>query len=179
MKPVHLALALLAALVFPPLLLGVGQEPAHGSQVGRYQLHSNAAGHTFRIDTLTGDVWSLELAVVGDETRLALVPVPDAPLVATGEARTAEQTDDPHLAWGLPAIDGAVLRVAPDSGLIVIDKGSDDGVRPGFTFDVYRGSQYKGHVRVESVQESVSTGVILRTYSGRAIEAGDRASTRL
>ena len=64
-------------------------------------------------------------------------------------------------------------------GLVSINKGSNDGVLRGFVFDIYNGAQYKGRVRVETVQGDMCTAVILKTYEGRSIEQGDNAATHI
>jgi hypothetical protein len=81
----------------------------------------------------------------------------------------------------MPVIDGAVLQVVntTDPGLVAINKGQSDGVKRGFTFDIYHGSQYKGQVRVESVQPNMCTAVIIRTVDGARIGQGDAATTRI
>ena len=80
-----------------------------------------------------------------------------------------------------PQIDGAVLMVshAIQPGLVSINKGSDDGVQRGYIFEIYNGAQYKGRVRVETVQGDMCTAVILKTFEGRSIEQGDNAATRI
>jgi hypothetical protein len=80
-----------------------------------------------------------------------------------------------------PQIDGAVLMVshAIQPGLVSINKGTNDGVLRGFIFEIYNGGQYKGQVRVETVQGDMCTAVILKTYEGRSIEQGDNAATRI
>ncbi|MAE45595.1 MAG: hypothetical protein CMJ86_01770 [Planctomycetes bacterium] len=81
----------------------------------------------------------------------------------------------------MPLIDGAVLGVnagvAP--GLVSINKGSADGVKRGFTFEVYAGAQYKGRVRVVEVQGNMCVAEIVKTVGGRTISQGDAASTRI
>jgi len=74
-------------------------------------------------------------------------------------------------------IDAQVLRVDRALGSIVLDKGLSDGVRVGNTFDVFLGSQYKGMVRVESVQDATCTARIL--FEKGEIASGDSASTML
>lgn len=88
---------------------------------------------------------------------------------------------DPREIMAMPQIDGAVMNVshAIEPGLVAINRGSDDGVKRGFTFDVYSAGQFKGRVRVETVQPDMCTAVILKTFAGRTIEQGDSASTRI
>jgi hypothetical protein len=81
----------------------------------------------------------------------------------------------------MPQIEGRVLDVAMNvkPGLIAINKGSADGVKPGYTFEVYDGKTYKGQVRVEYVHENVCSALVLRSVDGQQIRQGDQASTRL
>ncbi|MFN0007991.1 MAG: hypothetical protein ACKVXR_08805 [Planctomycetota bacterium] len=78
-------------------------------------------------------------------------------------------------------IEGRVLDVAMNvkPGLIAINKGSADGVKPGYTFEVYDGRTYKGQVRVEYVHQNVCSALVLRAVDGQVIRQGDAASTRL
>lgn len=120
-----------------------------------------------RIASLETDLTSaredLQVAETQLETIIAQTGVSAADLVA------------------MPSIDGAVVSVDPsiDPGLVAINKGANDGVKRGFTFDVYSGSQYKGQVRVESVQPAFCMAVIVKTVDGRTILQGDRASTNI
>jgi uncharacterized phage infection (PIP) family protein YhgE len=81
----------------------------------------------------------------------------------------------------MPLIDGAVLgintSVAP--GLVSINKGTADGVKRGFTFEVYQGGTYKGRVRVVEVQGNMCVAEVVKTVDGRSISQGDSASTRI
>lgn len=81
----------------------------------------------------------------------------------------------------MPQIEGRVLEVAMNvkPGLIAINKGSADGVKPGYTFEIYDGKAYKGQARVEYVHENVCSALLLRSVDGQAIKQGDSASTRL
>ncbi|MFT5051311.1 MAG: uncharacterized coiled-coil DUF342 family protein [Chlamydiales bacterium] len=101
----------------------------------------------------------------------------DAQLTALAEATGTSLPD----IVSMPPIDGSVLQVvnSVEPGLIAINRGTAHGVQRGFTFDIYAGGQYKGQVRVESVQNDMCTAVIVRTYEGRDITQGDRASTRI
>jgi len=76
-----------------------------------------------------------------------------------------------------PKIDAFVLSVDRGLKLVVINKGKKDNVKEGFTFSVYRGSQFKGQVRIQDVQEGMSSGLILNEKN--AITTGDSASTTL
>ena len=60
---------------------------------------------------------------------------------------------------------------------MILNKGKKDEVKAGYVFDIYRGSQYKGQVRITDVQEGMSSGLILREMN--AIGRGDSATTSL
>ena len=76
-----------------------------------------------------------------------------------------------------PAIDALVLDVKKDLKLVILNKGKKDEVKPGYVFDIYRGSQYKGQVRITDVQDGMSSGLILNEKN--AIGRGDSATTTL
>ena len=76
-----------------------------------------------------------------------------------------------------PQIEGLVLDVKKDLKLVIINRGKKDEVKAGYVFDIYRGSQYKGQVRIQDVQESMSSGIILNEMN--SIGRGDSATTSL
>lgn len=78
-------------------------------------------------------------------------------------------------------IDAVVLQALYDSkpGLVALNVGSNDGVKRGYTFEVFDGDNYKGQVRVENVREDMCTALILRMQDGETIKANDKAATRL
>ena len=81
----------------------------------------------------------------------------------------------------MPLIEGRVLDVntAVKPGLVSINKGESDGVKRGYTFEIFDGATYKGQVRIEFVHGDMSSGLITRTVPGQTIRQGDGASTRL
>lgn len=81
----------------------------------------------------------------------------------------------------VPKIDGAVIGVSMSvaPGLVAINKGSNDGVKRGFTFDLFDGKTYKGQARVEFVHADKCSAIITRPVPGISIQQGDGASTRL
>ena len=80
-----------------------------------------------------------------------------------------------------PKIDGKVPHVYPgnDFSLVALNRGENDNVQRGYTFDVYSGDTYKGQVRVENVEAAQCTAIVIRTVDGETISRGDAASTRL
>jgi len=102
----------------------------------------------------------------------------DAQLQTLAEATGTKLAD----LMPMPLIDGAVLQVVAlgnDMSLIAINKGEEHGVKRGFTFEIHRGSQYKGQARVENVQAGMCSAIVIRTVDGQTIGQGDLASTRL
>jgi uncharacterized protein (DUF3084 family) len=78
-------------------------------------------------------------------------------------------------------IDGAVMGIdaSIEPGLVMINAGSSKGVKRGYVFDVYSGSNYKGRVRVDFVHPDVSSGQIVYLAQNQQIAQGDSATTRL
>ena len=76
-----------------------------------------------------------------------------------------------------PPIEALVLDVKKDLKLVILNKGKKDDVKVGYVFDIYRGSQYKGQVRIQDVQDSMASGTILNEKT--AIGRGDSATTSL
>lgn len=81
----------------------------------------------------------------------------------------------------MPRIEGRVLEVnnSIKPGLVSINVGEANGVKRGFTFEIFDGKAYKGQVRVEFVHPNMSSGVIVRAVKDQTIRQGDGASTRL
>ncbi|MDP7061872.1 MAG: hypothetical protein QF489_02940 [Planctomycetota bacterium] len=79
-----------------------------------------------------------------------------------------------------PQMEGSVLSVDTVEGTtyVVINLGKHDSVQPGFTYDVYNGSTYKGQIYVQTVNESKSAATLEMAGNGM-IAAGDRVKTRL
>jgi len=72
-----------------------------------------------------------------------------------------------------------VLAVRPEVNLVMLSVGSDDGVKKGYRFTVYRGEQYVGKVEVEKVFSDMSSARILTDWTKSQIKEGDDASTRV
>ncbi len=84
-----------------------------------------------------------------------------------------------------PDVRGAVTNVSTPSEaggmvLVSINKGLTDGVKRGMTFEIWNGNTYKGTVRVDSVRDTMCTGIIYRAVPGTPpIAQGDSAATRI
>lgn len=81
----------------------------------------------------------------------------------------------------VPTIQAAVVGVMQqaDLTLVHLNKGSNDGIKRGYTVWVYSGATLKGKARVEVVNDATSTAVMVDPVDGRVAAQGDRASTRL
>jgi len=80
----------------------------------------------------------------------------------------------------VPPIEGKVSEVAADGSFVVLSVGENEGVKIGFTFDVYRGSDYIGRVVVNNVLPDSSTArVQMRNRGGLKFQSMDTATTRL
>jgi len=77
----------------------------------------------------------------------------------------------------MPAIDAVVAEVDNDYNFVILDKGKNHDVQKGFVFDVYRGDQFMGQVRVDEVHDDYATASI--TLPNGEIRRFDRATTRL
>lgn len=76
-------------------------------------------------------------------------------------------------------VDGSVLAVDAKTGLVMLNVGSEQGVKRGYSFDVWSGNQYKGQVVVQNVQPNMSSATIKSPVQGTQIRQGDLASTRM
>lgn len=81
----------------------------------------------------------------------------------------------------MPKIDTEVQTVDDSHQTVVLGAGRDDGVKPGFTFSIFRNNNLIGRVKVLSVDQRMCVA----TYDGPLVtpsmppQAGDRAHTRL
>ena len=80
-----------------------------------------------------------------------------------------------------PAIDATVVQAVHNipPGLVALNRGSTDGVKVGYTFEIFNGNEYKGQVRVENVRTNMCTALVTTSVSGTMIGQGDSAATRL
>lgn len=87
---------------------------------------------------------------------------------------------DPSTINAQPQLEGLVLSTEDANGTtyVVINIGKKDGVKIGYTFDVYNGSAYKGRIKVQTVNESKSAAT-LEVKGTAGLAAGDRIATRL
>ena len=78
-----------------------------------------------------------------------------------------------------PDLSGVVLDATYNgTPVVVINLGSQDRVKPGYTFDVYNGAVYKGRIYVETVNTHQAAATIQMNGNAQ-ISAGDAVVTRL
>ena len=78
-----------------------------------------------------------------------------------------------------PTIQGQVLFVAETSTgqQVAINRGSNEGVEIGTTFEIYREATYKGRIEVIEVHTDSCIGRVL--LAPHPMQRGDQATTRL
>jgi tetratricopeptide (TPR) repeat protein len=96
-------------------------------------------------------------------------------LLALNVPITALMNEDPTATQ--PYIpDAQVLAVKPDTGVVMISAGSNQGVTPGYQFTIARGDdQYVSKVQVDRVYPDMSSGKVIVGMQKREIEMHDRA----
>ena len=72
-------------------------------------------------------------------------------------------------------IRGRLMEVNESHNFIIMDKGSEDGVRIGMTFDVLRGTGTVGRATVVRVRPHLAAGDIIRAKTPSPLQAGDLA----
>jgi hypothetical protein len=80
-----------------------------------------------------------------------------------------------------PPISGRVAAVQTETGFVTVDKGSQNGVKIGVKFWIFREKENKlvGRVRVVSVQENLCGAEIMPEYQRAPIQVNDSAATNL
>ncbi len=84
--------------------------------------------------------------------------------------------------WKVPVIDAKVVQARNVDRVVVLDKGSKDGVKPAFSFTIYRGEGvFVAKVNVVEVKENLSVGLVEEgTYEEPLdLRVGDDATTRM
>ncbi len=74
-------------------------------------------------------------------------------------------------------IEGKILSLEGD--YVMLSVGKDEGVTPGMTFKIYRGSNYLGEVKVRNVYADSAGAVVESRTPHGTMKEGDNASTRL
>lgn len=99
-------------------------------------------------------------------------------LLAVALEKTGLAVSDLHTQ---PYIDSVVMKAIYDvqPGMVSLNVGAGKGVKKGYTFEISRGSTYKGRVRVTQVHDNSCSALIMNLVPGQTIAQGDRAETSL
>ena len=79
----------------------------------------------------------------------------------------------------MPRIEANVAEIDDQYGFVILDKGKNDQVERGFTFEIHRDGQYLGRVKVDEVYNNYATARIDVPVPGKQIQRFDHASTYL
>jgi hypothetical protein len=74
-------------------------------------------------------------------------------------------------------IHGKVLAVRPEVNLVMVSVGTDQKVRKGYRFTVFREDRYIGKVEVEKVFDNMCSARILSDWTKEKVKEGDDVST--
>jgi len=74
-------------------------------------------------------------------------------------------------------IHGKVLAVRPKVNLVMVSVGSDQKVKKGYRFTVYREDRYIGKIEVEQVFDNMCSARILSPWTKEKVKEGDDVST--
>jgi len=99
-------------------------------------------------------------------------PASDSAASPKPEAATNAASSPPPSVQASP-MQGQVIVVNREYGFIVVNLGSNHGLALGQEFQVVRGDQVLGRVKVEKVYEELSAAAILPTSDKNAIREGD------
>jgi len=114
-----------------------------------------------------------ELKAEGDRLREELSTA--SKLVEVAKAAGFDTTT----IMAMPRIEATVAEVDEQYGFVILDKGKDDHVERGFTFEVHRDGQYLGRVKVDETYANYATARIELKSPGTKMQRYDRASTYL
>ena len=150
------------------------EDKARASMETQMAAEKDAADKNAALETANNMIADMEKAAMANSKEIGRLETELATLVANTGARVSDFA-------AMPDIKGAVLDLstAVQPGLIAINKGTADGVKRGFTFEIYDGKVYKGQARVEFVHETMCSAILTRSVAGQSIRQGDGAATRL
>ncbi len=97
---------------------------------------------------------------------------------ATASAREGGAERDGSV---IPRVRGQVSasRRADGAQLIEISIGADDGIKPGYTVEVFRGDRYLGRAESLRADPDRAVGRVLREFQQGQIQEGDDVATKL
>lgn len=121
---------------------------------------------------LAGGVVAILTACSGRTDSLVPDRPPPASLTSAGESPTV----DPVVPI-IPPIGALVSAVEPQEKLVILSVGSDQDVKVGYEFTVYRGARFIARLKVVKVDEDLAGARIISIAEGESVQVGDKAST--
>jgi uncharacterized membrane-anchored protein YhcB (DUF1043 family) len=118
------------------------------------------------VNTRNLPVSATSSAVAGAATNSAVPGAVQLPPIVVSRNQSAAMA---------PAIRGRVVEVNDPHHFVVVDKGSEDGVRVGMVFDVLRDGGAAGRATVIRVRPKLSACDIIRTQTPGPLQVGDLA----
>ncbi len=79
----------------------------------------------------------------------------------------------------MPQISGQIVGVSTKHDLVVINRGEEDQVQVGFTFTIFRGSEYVAKMVVEKVYPNQAAGRVLPMTKKDKVLVGDKVATKI
>ena len=79
---------------------------------------------------------------------------------------------------GVEKIDSVVAGVNNDLNIVLLSVGSDDNVKVGYEFAIYRGNEYVATVVVDKVEKDHCSGYSKKEVERLPISVGDKGTTR-
>lgn len=81
----------------------------------------------------------------------------------------------------VPQVRGQVFATRRNAGsqLIEVSIGSDDGLKPGHTVEVFRGDRYLGRAEILTTEPDRAVGRVIRRFQQGQIQEGDNVATKL
>jgi len=113
----------------------------------------------------------------GDLRRLKERRMQLADQVAAQKRVLTEHGLNEHTPSTPPQVSGKVVAVNRND-MVEVDIGTDDGIRTGYTLEIFRGTKYLGRMRVMTTSEDKSVGQILPSFKKGVIQEGDNVITR-
>ena len=77
-----------------------------------------------------------------------------------------------------PPIDAFIVKVSDRGDAIGISAGTDDGLRVGHEFDIYRSDRYVGKLVITRVDHDVSVGRIIKDFMKDRVREGDHVTSK-
>jgi predicted nuclease with TOPRIM domain len=123
-----------------------------------------------QIDDLDGQIAELEkrLNAAGDEIEKKDL------ILAAYRDKYGEVPE-----WiSMPPITAKVTNVSDEFNIVMLSVGTDDNVKVGYEFTIFRGAEYVGKVVINKVEKDYCAGYSKKEVERDVIQAGDDAKTR-